>query len=125
MLGAVPMPKRRNNGGVLPTSRLAPFLLPLLFTIIVVAIGIVTWRFYVTQKEVFDRGLHAQLATTADAKVRQLEEWRRSRLGQARVIASGRSGDSKRCSTASETNCSTGSAKTVSLPQPPNWVEQM
>src|SRR4051794_1377901 len=83
------MPKRRDDGAVLPTSRLAPFLLPLLFTILVVAIGGVTWRFYVTQKEVFDRVLGEQLPTTADAKVRQLAEWRRARLGQAHLIASG------------------------------------
>src|SRR5580765_8357082 len=87
MLGAVHMPKPGGSRGVPSTSRLAPFLLPLLFTILTVAIGAVTWRFQVAQKDVFDRALDGQLTTTADAKVRQLVEWRRERLGQARVIA--------------------------------------
>ncbi|MEO8368472.1 MAG: response regulator [Candidatus Solibacter sp.] len=83
------MLKSSGSRGVPSTSRLTPLLLPVAFAILAVAIGAVTWRFYVTQREVFDRALDAQLTTTADAKVRQLEEWRRERMGQAKVIASG------------------------------------
>jgi hypothetical protein len=36
------------------------------------------------------------------------------------MIAGGSFGDSKRCKTASATNCSSGSATIVTLPQPPN-----
>ncbi|MEO8597033.1 MAG: response regulator [Candidatus Solibacter sp.] len=83
------MPNRRDGGGVLPSSRLAPFLLPLLFTIVAASIGGVTWRFYVEQKEVSDRALHAQLITTLEGKIRQIVEWRRERRGQARIISTG------------------------------------
>ena len=80
------MPSRLVDGKALPPSKLAPFLLLGLFAILTAAIGGVTWRFYVTQKEAFERGVQTQLLTIADAKVRQIAEWRKVRLGEARSI---------------------------------------
>ena len=79
------MPDRRVDGRVLP-SRLARYLLPALFVILTAAIGGVTWRFYASQKELTQRGAQAQLLTVADAKVREISEWRKERLGEARAI---------------------------------------
>ncbi len=50
------------------------------------AIGGVTWRFYVTQKEALERGVQTQLLTIADTKVRQIAESRKVRMGEARAI---------------------------------------
>ena len=69
-----------------PASRLAPYLLLGLFSVLTAAIGGVTWRFYVAQKEAFERGVQAQLLTIADTKVRQIAELRKERLGEARSI---------------------------------------
>ena len=80
------MPSRLVDGKALPPSKLAPFLLLGLFAILTAAIGGVTWRFYVTQKEAFERGAQTQLLTIADAKVRQIAEWRKVRLGEAHSI---------------------------------------
>ena len=77
--------RRRVDGRVLP-SRLARYLLPALFVILTAAIGGVTWRFYASQKELTQRGAQAQLLTVADAKVREISEWRKERLGEARAI---------------------------------------
>jgi PAS domain S-box-containing protein len=60
--------------------------LPALFAILTAAIGGVTWRFYASQKELTERGAQAQLLTVADAKVREISEWRKGRLGEARAI---------------------------------------
>ena len=80
------MPSRLVDGKASPPSKLAPSLLLGLFAILTAAIGGVTWRFYVTQKEAFERGVQTQLLTIADAKVRQIAEWRNVRLGEARSI---------------------------------------
>jgi hypothetical protein len=80
------MPSRLVDGKALPPSKLAPFFLLGLFAILTAAIGGVTWRFYVTQKEAFERGAQTQLLTIADAKVRQIAEWRKVRLGEANSI---------------------------------------
>src|ERR1039457_3659952 len=79
--------RRRVDGRVLP-SRLARYLLPALFVILTAAIGGVTWRFYASQKELTQRGAQSQLLTVADAKVREISEWRKGRLGEARAIMS-------------------------------------
>ena len=86
MLGPVPMPSRQARGKALPSSKLAPHLLFGLFAILTAAIGGVTWRFYVTQKEALERGVQTQLLTIADTKVRQIAESRKVRLGEARAI---------------------------------------
>src|ERR1017187_4933207 len=77
--------RRRVDGRVLP-SRLARYLLPALFVILTAAIGGVTWRFYASQKELTERGAQSQLLTVADAKVKEISEWRKRRLGEARAI---------------------------------------
>ena len=79
------MSDRRADASVLP-SRLARYLLPALFVILTGAIGGVTWRFYASQKELTQRAAQAQLLTVADAKVREISEWRKERLGEARAI---------------------------------------
>ena len=79
------MPDRRTDGPVLP-SRLARYLLPGLFAILAAAIGGVTWRFYASQRELTERGVQSQLLTVADAKVREISQWRQGRLGEARAI---------------------------------------
>ena len=77
---------------VSPTGRRCPLpswrpsCCSVLFAILTAAIGGVTWRFYVTQKEAFERGVQTQLLTIADTKVRQIVEWRKVRLGEARSI---------------------------------------
>src|ERR1035438_1106244 len=86
MLGASPMPDRRVDGQELPYSRLARYLLPALFAILSAAIGVVAWRFYVSQKELAQHGVQAELLTVADTKVREISEWRNGRLGEARAI---------------------------------------
>ena len=86
MLGQVPMPSRQAHGKALSSSRLAPHLLFGLFAILTAAIGGVTWRFYVTQKEALERGVQTQLLTIADTKVREIAESRKVRLGEARAI---------------------------------------
>src|ERR1035438_2272108 len=88
MLGPSPgsMPDRRVDGPVLPHSRLARYLLPALFAILAAVIGGVTWRFYTSQKELTERGAQSQLLTVADAKVKEISEWRKERLGEARAI---------------------------------------
>ncbi len=80
------MPSRQAHGKALPSSKLAPHLLFGLFAILTAAIGGVTWRFYVTQKEALERGVQTQLLTIADTKVRQIAESRKVRLGEARAI---------------------------------------
>ena len=80
------MPDRRVDGPVLPHSRLARYLLPALFAILAAVIGGVTWRFYASQKELTERGAQSQLLTVADAKVKEISEWRKERLGEARAI---------------------------------------
>src|ERR1017187_6730252 len=80
------MSVRHVDGPVLPNSRLARYLLPALFAILTAAIGNVTWRFYATQKELTQRGIQSQLLTVADSKVREISEWRKGRLGEARAI---------------------------------------
>lgn len=80
------MPSRLADGKALPPSKLAPSLLLGLFAILTAAIGGVTWRFYVTQKEAFEHGAQTQLLTIADSKVRQIAEWRKVRLGEAHSI---------------------------------------
>jgi PAS domain S-box-containing protein len=57
-----------------------------LFVILTAAIGGVTWRFYVAQKEAIERAVQTQLLTIADTKVREIAEWRKGRLGEARSI---------------------------------------
>src|ERR1017187_10327227 len=85
MLGRGSMSDRRVDGPVL-ASRLARYLLPALFVILTGAIGGVTSRFYASQKELTQRAAQAQLLTVADAKVREISEWRKERLGEARAI---------------------------------------
>jgi PAS domain S-box-containing protein len=80
------MPDRRVDGPVLHHSKLARYLLPALFVMLTVAIGGVTWRFYAGQKELTERGVQSQLLTVADAKVKEISEWRKGRLGEARAI---------------------------------------
>src|SRR5260370_27218317 len=86
MLGPVPMPSRQARGKALPSSKLAPHLLFGLFAILTAAIGGVTWRFYLAQKEAFEHGVQTQLLTIADTKVRQIAELRKARLGEGRSI---------------------------------------
>jgi PAS domain S-box-containing protein len=86
MLGTTPMTSRRVEGKAPPSSKLAPYLLLGLFAVLTAAIGGVTWRFYVAQKEAFERGVQAQLLTIADTKVRQIAELRKARLGEAHSI---------------------------------------
>src|ERR1039457_4495386 len=77
--------RRRVDGRVLP-SRLARYLLPALFVILTAAIGGVTGRFYASQKELTQRGAQGPLLNVADAKFREISEWRKERLGEARAI---------------------------------------
>src|ERR1022692_4920457 len=88
MLGPGPgsMSDRHVDGRVLPYSRLARYLLPALFAILTAAIGGVTWRFYAGQKELTQRAIQSQLLTVADSKVKEISEWRKRRLGEARAI---------------------------------------
>jgi len=79
------MPDRCVDRRVLP-SRLARYLLPALFAILTTAIGGVTWRFYAGQKELTRRAAQSQLLTVADAKVREISEWRKGRLGEAHAF---------------------------------------
>ena len=80
------MTSRRVDGKAPPSSKLAPYLLLGLFAVLTAAIAGVTWRFYLAQKEAFERGVQAQLLTIADTKVRQIAELRKQRLGEARSI---------------------------------------
>jgi PAS domain S-box-containing protein len=80
------MPSRPADRKAQPPSRLAPYLLLGLFAVLSAAIGGVTWRFHVTQKEAIERGVQTQLLTIADTKVREISEWRKVRLGEARSI---------------------------------------
>jgi two-component system cell cycle sensor histidine kinase/response regulator CckA len=80
------MTSRRVDGKAPPSSKLAPYLLLGLFAVLTAAIGGVTWRFYINQKEAFEHGVQAQLLTIADTKVRQIAELRKGRLGEARSI---------------------------------------
>src|ERR1039458_3521442 len=84
-MGPGSMSDRRADAPVL-ASRLARYLLPALFVILTGAIGGVTRRFYASQKELTQRAAQAQLLTVADAKVREISEWRNERLGEARAI---------------------------------------
>src|ERR1035438_8416994 len=86
MLSPSPMPDRRADGQVLPHSRLARYLLPALFGILAAVIGAVTWRFYASQKELTRRAAQSQLLTVADAKVREISQWRKGRLGEAHAF---------------------------------------
>jgi PAS domain S-box-containing protein len=70
----------------LRNSRLTRNLLPLLFGMLTASIGGVAWRFYLSQKELTERGVEYQLRTVADAKVRVISGWRKGRLGEARAI---------------------------------------
>ena len=78
---------RRSGRGVLPPSRLARFLLPIIFAIVTTAIGGLAVHFYSVQQDMSERALHSQLLTILDGKTRQITEWRRLRLGLARVHA--------------------------------------
>jgi PAS domain S-box-containing protein len=80
------MPSRPPDRKALPPSTRPPYLLPVLFAILTVAIGGVTWRFYINQKETIERAAETQLLTVADTKVREITEWRNVHLGQARSI---------------------------------------
>ena len=80
------MPSSRADRKALPPSTRPPYLLPALFTIVAAAIGGVTWRFYINQKETIERAAQTELLTIADIKVRQISEWRNVRLGEARSI---------------------------------------
>jgi PAS domain S-box-containing protein len=80
------MPDRHVDGRVLYHSKLARYLLPALFVILTLAIGGLTWRFYASQNELTERGVQSQLLAVADAKVREISEWRTERLGEARTI---------------------------------------
>lgn len=80
------MPSRLPDRKALPPSTRPPHLLPVLFAILTMAIGGVTWRYYVTQKETFERAAQTELLTVADTKVKEISEWRRERLGEARSI---------------------------------------
>ena len=80
------MPDSRVDGQVLPYSKAAHYLLPALFAILTAVIGGVAWRFYASQKELTERGVQSQLLTVADAKVKEISEWRTGRLGEARAI---------------------------------------
>ena len=80
------MSSRPVDGKALPPSKLAPYLLPALFAILTASIGGVTWHFYVSQKETIERAAQTELLTVADTKVREISEWRKVRLGEARSI---------------------------------------
>src|ERR1035438_3749385 len=86
MLAGDPMPSSRADRKALPPSTRPPYLLPVLFAIVAAAIGGVTWRFYVNQKETIERAAQSELLTVADIKVREISEWRQVRLGEARSI---------------------------------------
>ena len=86
------MPDRHVDRRVLSHSKVARHLLPVLFAILAAVIGGVTWRFYASQKELTERGVQSQLLTVADAKVKEISEWRKERLGEAywRILKGGR-----------------------------------
>ncbi|HEY1494459.1 MAG TPA: response regulator [Candidatus Solibacter sp.] len=64
----------------------APYLLLGLLVLIAAAIGGIAWKFHLQQKEAFESEVKGRLLAIADGKVRQINEWRAERLGEARTL---------------------------------------
>src|SRR5271157_478831 len=72
------------------SSPRVPYQLLALFVVLATAIGVMAYRFHVDQKETVERDVRNQLLTIADIKVKELSEWRSTRLGEARAILADR-----------------------------------
>ncbi len=64
----------------------APYLLLGLLVLIPAAIGGIAWKFHLHQKEAFESEVKGRLLAIADGKVRQINEWREERLGEALTL---------------------------------------
>jgi PAS domain S-box-containing protein len=73
-------------GKALRASARVPFLLVGLLALLTIAIGATAWRFHLQQKAAFESEVKSRLLAIADSKVRQINEWRRERLGEARTL---------------------------------------
>jgi PAS domain S-box-containing protein len=71
-----------------PPAR-AHFLL-VLFVVLATAIGAVTYRYHLAQKDAIAREVHNQLLAIADSKVKQIVSWRAGKIGEARIILNSR-----------------------------------
>src|ERR1044071_334936 len=68
----------------------APYPLLGLFAVLATAIAALAWHVHVTQRQAVSAEVQKQVAAIADSKVKQIDEWRQTRLGQARIILSNR-----------------------------------
>ncbi len=63
-----------------------PYQLLGLFLVLAAAIAVAAYRYNVSEKEAIGREVRNQLLAVADMKVRQISEWQRDRMGEARAI---------------------------------------
>jgi PAS domain S-box-containing protein len=87
MLGVYRMQESPSGPGkALRASARVPYLLPGLLALLTIAIGATAWRFHLQQKAAFESEVKSRLLAIADSKVRQINEWRQERLGEARTL---------------------------------------
>src|SRR4051794_27831892 len=61
--------------------------LSLVFTGAAVAMALTAWWYYAQQRAEIEEATIRQLTSVSDAKVQQIANWRRERLGDGRVVA--------------------------------------
>ena len=86
MLGADTMHGPSGTGQAPRAPARAPYLLLGLLVLIAAAIGGTAWKFHLQQKAAFESEVKGRLLAIADGKVRQINEWREERLGEARTL---------------------------------------
>ena len=87
MLGVYKMQESPSGPGkALRASARVPYLLLGLLALLTIAIGATAWKLHLQQKAAFESEVKSRLLAIADSKVRQINEWRQERLGQARTL---------------------------------------
>jgi PAS domain S-box-containing protein len=86
MLDAGNMNGPAGQGKALHPSERAPYLLVGLIVLLTAAIGGIAWKFHLQQKTAFESEVKSRLLTIANNKVRQINEWRQVRMGEARAV---------------------------------------
>jgi two-component system, cell cycle sensor histidine kinase and response regulator CckA len=80
------MQGKRNTGARFPAKPRPPYALAALLFFLIAAISAVTYYYHLAQERAIEREVQNQLAAISEMKVRQLSEWRRERMGNAREI---------------------------------------
>jgi hypothetical protein len=86
MLGTAIMHEPPGQRKAPQPSERAPYLLVALVALLSAAIGGIAWKFHLQQVAAFQSEVNSRLLTIADNKVRQINEWRQVRLGEARSL---------------------------------------